>query len=140
MTMTSLRKVMIVEDDADQRKLLVDFFQCFYIQTYTTDNAYDALILAEREQPDVVLMDLTIPGKGGVWIAEQLKINQKTKDVPMIALSADLTRKELVRTHEQIFNKVIAKPFDLSLLMSELEDVVKNRRDESHTRCEFFPS
>ncbi|MEX0933482.1 MAG: response regulator [Candidatus Paceibacterota bacterium] len=86
-TSESPKKVLAVEDDLFLKELLAgklsdDEFNVFY-----ASNGDEALTIASTELPDVILLDILLPGMSGYEVLEKLKADENTKNIPVIILS-----------------------------------------------------
>jgi CheY-like chemotaxis protein len=84
---TTLKKVLAVEDDLFLKELLAgklsdDEFNVFY-----ASNGEEALNIAMTEHPDVILLDILLPGMSGYEVLEKLKADETTRSIPVIILS-----------------------------------------------------
>lgn len=80
-------KILLVEDDLT----LIDMYKMKFIEeeydVFVSSNGVDAFELAKKELPDIVLLDIILPGMDGFAILETLKKEPKTKQIPVILLS-----------------------------------------------------
>lgn len=80
-------KILLVEDDLT----LIDMYKMKFIDegydVFVSSNGVDAFELAKKELPDIVLLDIILPGMDGFAILETLKKEAKTKQIPVILLS-----------------------------------------------------
>jgi len=115
-----MRKILIIDDEKDF---------CFFIkknleatgdfQVDTCCNARDSLGLAESTQPDLILLDILMPEESGTQIAEKLKNNNSTKNIPIVFLTAVITPEELEIKGSFIKgNHVLAKPVRITMLLN----------------------
>jgi len=116
--------ILIIEDYTDTRDvtrlILAD-------AGYTVSSASDGvqgLYLAARDQPDLVLMDLTLPRLDG-WAATQgLKAYPLTWHIPVVAFTAHVTQEEIVRASAAGCVAVITKPFEIDTLLQTVAAVL----------------
>ena len=81
------RTILIAEDDDQFRTLLTRFLEPHY-QVLAANNGEDALAMARKESPAIVLTDVLMPKKSGVELLQELRENETTKDIPVIILLA----------------------------------------------------
>ena len=81
-------KILLVEDSAVQRQLLRRRLAGCDYQVETASNGYQAIGLAQREQPDIILMDIDMPGLDGLDACRALRRNVLTCHIPVVILSA----------------------------------------------------
>ena len=80
--------VLIVDDNQENAKLARDVLEHAGMRTLTAGTAAEALALAREHAPDVVLMDLRLPDLDGTEAARQLRGDERTAGIPVLALSA----------------------------------------------------
>ena len=81
-------KILIVDDEEPNRKLLSRFLSCDQYTLYTAENGMDALKLAEKIVPDLVLLDVSMPVMDGYEVCRILKADEATKKIPVIFVTA----------------------------------------------------
>ena len=80
-------KILIVDDVTDNIKILIDLLAKEY-KTFFADSGSKALEIAEAKSPDLILLDVVMPEMDGYQVCQQLKANAKTRDIPVIFISA----------------------------------------------------
>ncbi|MES2436536.1 MAG: response regulator [Patescibacteria group bacterium] len=86
-TANSLKKVLLVEDDPFLQSLLAQRLAAKGYKLFSAKEGTEALAIAEREMPEVILLDILLPGMNGYEILEKLKTNAKTKTINVIMVS-----------------------------------------------------
>jgi two-component system cell cycle response regulator DivK len=114
-------RVLVVEDFADNRDLLTEYltFRGFAVTAEADGEA--ALRSARADRPDVILMDLRMPGLDGWQTTRRLKADPSTANVPVIAVTAHALKREVDSARDAGCDAVVAKPFDISALADALE-------------------
>ncbi len=82
-----MKKILIVEDEQSLLKLLELNFKSSGYEVYKSINGEEAYDTATREKPDLILLDILLPGESGLNVLERLKKNDKTKDIPVVMLT-----------------------------------------------------
>lgn len=80
-------KVLLVEDDSFISKMYVTKFTLQKFNVLAAADGEEGLRLAEQELPDIILLDIMLPKMDGWQVLEHLKINQKTKNIPVLMLT-----------------------------------------------------
>jgi two-component system cell cycle response regulator DivK len=80
--------VLIVDDNARNRKLARDVLNAAGFRTVEAGSGGDAIVQADREQPDVILMDLGLPDMDGVAATQRLRQRERTARIPVVALTS----------------------------------------------------
>src|SRR5439155_737811 len=116
--------ILVADDVAPNRALLAGYFEGTPHKLITTTNGREALELAERHRPDVILMDMRMPDLNGYEATAQLKANTALKDIPVIAVTASSFREEEARARK-VCEGFIRKPFNRADLIAELKRFLK---------------
>jgi CheY-like chemotaxis protein len=113
--------IMVVDDSEDIRELLRTTLNLSGYKVVEAANGEEAVELALRECPDLILMDLTMPVLDGYGAARQIREATEICDVPIVACSACTTLDHRAKALAVGFNAYLTKPFDfiqLSALLS----------------------
>lgn len=116
------KHVLLVEDDALFRRSLAFSLEQAGYRTTTAANAEDALALSRRDAPDLVLLDIGLPGMDGL---EALRHFQDIVGVPVIFVTARRRDLDEVLGLELGADDYITKPFDLSVLLARIKAVLR---------------
>jgi len=114
-----MKKVLVVEDVEFNRDLLVQLLEDDY-QVLTAVDGAEGLAVAERERPDLVLMDLSLPVMDGWEATRRLKAHPALKDVPVIALSAHAMIGDEDRARQAGCDDYLSKPLNDVLLFATI--------------------
>ncbi len=115
--------VLVIDDDAWIRSVIAEFLAD---EGYTVTQAGDGssgLDLAERLQPDVILLDLALPMRSGLEVLQRLKERQPTREIPVIIVSAYAML--LIGDHAGRADGVVHKPIDLKQLLDHVNGLVR---------------
>ena len=121
-------RVLVVDDNRDVADLLVLLLQTLGYQVQAAYSGQAALEMAVQYQPDVVLLDLGMPGMDGYEIARQLGQRPQTKDVWLIAMTGYGQDSDRQRTQEAGFDHHLVKPVERRKLQSLLAELAKQPR------------
>ncbi len=80
--------ILIVEDNEKNRKLVRDVLQVKGYKTIETETGEEGIRLAQESQPALILMDIQLPGIDGITALKRLRAEPKTRDIPVIAVTA----------------------------------------------------
>jgi two-component system, cell cycle response regulator DivK len=104
--------ILIVEDNATNMKLSTFLLESANYTVLTATNAETGLTFAREEHPDLILMDIQLPGMDGLEATSLLKGDEATRDIPVIALTALAMKGDEERILAAGCNGYIAKPLD----------------------------
>jgi CheY-like chemotaxis protein len=125
--------VLIVDDYPDVRPLLRRWLEDFGCRVVEAADGREAVSVAKRERPELILMDLFMPEVDGFAAALRLRKDPELNDVPIVAISAygELGLDEQLKIDPQAvgFNDYVQKPFGPEKLKEFLERFVFNNRD-----------
>lgn len=121
-------KLLLVEDDPSLSELLEFRFQKEGYQVRTTADGDDALLLAEEDAPDLVILDWMIEGTSGIEVCRRLRRNKATAHVPIIMLTARENEDDRVRGLETGADDYLTKPFSPRELLARVAAVMRRIR------------
>lgn len=104
--------VLLVEDNDDARRVYGLILRHYGYRVDETDNGTDAVSLAQRARPDLVLMDIGLPGIDGWEASRLLKANPSTARIPLIAFSARVDSTADIAAGSATFDGYILKPVE----------------------------
>ena len=99
-------KILIVDDVVSNVLLLKVLLKNLNYQIATANDGLQALSAVETEKPDLILLDVMMPGLNGFEVAEKLKENPETRDIPIIFLTALNATSDVVHDQNFIFRSV----------------------------------
>ncbi len=122
--------ILVVEDEpAIQELLAYNITQCGYRALQALDAA-SAMTHINRALPDLILLDWMLPGSSGVELARRLRADQRTRNVPIIMLTARGDERDKVMGLEAGADDYITKPFSPRELMARIRAVLRRRTPE----------
>jgi two-component system cell cycle response regulator DivK len=107
------RLILIVEDNEKNLKLARDVLQFHGFRTLEAISGEEAVVMARQHLPDLVLMDIALPGIDGVEATRQIKAESATAAIPIVALTASVMEADRARFGAAGFAGLIAKPIDV---------------------------
>ena len=119
------RNVLYIEDNQMNVELVQAMFEILPdIELSLAADAETGIHKALSSRPDLILMDVGLPGMDGLTAAKILKENDETKDVPIIALSAAAMEHEVGRADDSIILEYVTKPFNISNFIKLIENTL----------------
>lgn len=118
--------ILIVEDNPMNMKLARDILEAKGYTVITAENGEDGVRVATEQRPNLVLMDIQLPGIDGVEAFAQLRADPSTAAVPVIAFTASVTATDRSRVADAGFDAFVSKPIDLKSFLATIQGVVGN--------------
>jgi CheY-like chemotaxis protein len=112
--------LLIVDDYPDALDVWGVYLRAAGFRVLTASDGQSAFTEAIRAKPDVIVMDLELPGKSGFEVARELKARQDTRSIPLIAATGYSQVKQLDLARASGFDTVIVKPCDPQSLVAEI--------------------
>ena len=109
----SSKLVLIVEDNEKNRKLVRDVLQFNGYATLETANGEDGIRVARERHPDLILLDIQLPGIDGIDALARLRADRSTCDIPVIAVTASAMAHDQSRIMAAGFDDYQRKPLDI---------------------------
>ena len=124
--------VLIAEDDEDSMRVATRFLKLAGADILTAENGLAGWEMVRRSHPALVITDLHMPFMDGWQLGEAIKTHEATRDISLIALSADFSSKILSRAIEMGFTGFIRKPLNPSKFVAEILDIIRTIPELSH--------
>ena len=124
MTAKSSHSILLVDDDNNNVTLLAEILGEKGYKMLTAENGKDAIKKAETIQPDLILLDIAIPGMDGLDILKQLKHFDQTKHIPVILVTGVMPDVPVLNALKLNDVGYIAKPFIVEDLLKHIEQSI----------------
>ncbi len=105
--------ILIVEDNEKNRRLARDILQVKGYRTIEAETAESGLAMAPKERPDLVLMDIQLPGMNGIQALKKLRESEATRAIPVLAFTASVMPQDRREIMDAGFDGFVAKPVNL---------------------------
>jgi PAS domain S-box-containing protein len=128
--------ILIVDDKPDNLRLLSTMLTCYGYQVRKAINGQLALQGAEISPPDLILLDINMPKMNGYQVCEKLKLSEKTKDIPVIFISALDDVMEKVKAFEVGGVDYITKPFQIEEVLARVQNQLSLRLLQSQLQLQ----
>ena len=119
--------VLIVEDNEKNMKLARDILQAKGYQTVEAETGEAGVKLAKERKPDLVLMDIQLPGINGIEAFRQLRAETATAKIPVVALTASVTPTDRSQITAAGFDAFISKPISLKEFVETVKRLIEGR-------------
>ncbi len=119
------KKILIVEDNELNLKLFYDLLIMQQYNVIATQEGSGIYELVLQEQPDLILMDIQLQGISGTEIIEELKQNEKTSDIPIIAITAFAMKNDEAKIMQSGCELYLSKPVSIDKFFHSVEKFLK---------------
>ena len=127
-------RILVVEDDELIRALIRDTLERDRFTVSTAASGEEALAAVREEPPDLVLLDLMLPGIDGLEVCRRLKAHSPTAGIPLLMLTARETESDVLAGLESGADDYLTKPFSPRILVARIRAVL--RRGNGHPPAE----
>ncbi|BAP58131.1 sensory transduction histidine kinase [Thioploca ingrica] len=117
--------VLVVDKIESHRQPISEWLSQVNLEVIEATNGQQALLLAQRHHPDLILMDINLPDMNGYETTQQLKTNPVTLDIPVIALTDSITLDAELMAHQAHFDGYLYKPINIYDLFKMLSQYLK---------------
>jgi len=114
------KKILFIDDSRMVHMVVTKTLRPLDVVVLTAINGQEGLEMAERNQPDLILLDVTMPVMDGVEALAALKANPATKDIPVVMFDSDSGKDSIERARQLGALEFIAKPFTGDALVAGL--------------------
>ncbi|MBI3006690.1 MAG: response regulator [candidate division NC10 bacterium] len=104
-------RVLVVEDNPLNRRLAVDVLRSAGYEVAEAEGVLEARLCLARSLPDLIVLDISLPGTDGIALLRQLRADQRTRAIPIVATTALAMERDRERILQAGFDAYLAKPF-----------------------------
>ena len=119
--------VLIVEDEEDIRELVSYHLLKEGYQVASVASGEEALSVAEKQTPDLIFLDVMLPGMDGLTVCQRLRSSPKTADVAIMMLTAKSEEADIVRGLNLGATDYVTKPFSPKVLLARVRAVLRRK-------------
>ena len=119
------KRILVVEDQEDNRRIMRDLLSAggyTYLEAVTGD---EGLAAARREKPDLILMDIQLPGMDGYEVTRRIKADPALSQIPIIAVTSYALSGDDEKAFAAGCNGYVTKPFSPKLLLAKIREYLK---------------
>ena len=118
-------KILIVEDNDRNRKLVKILLEAHKYMVVEARTGEEAIAYLQGDKPDLILLDIQLPNMDGLTLTKILRSNQKTKDIPIVAVTAYAMKGDKERVLDAGCDAYISKPIDTRELPMIVANMIK---------------
>ena len=130
-------KILIVEDEKDIRDLIIYSLEGKGYQTISTDDGEKAIKMLKENKPDLVILDWMLPSVSGLEICRSIRRDIKTKNIPIIMLTAKITEEDKVLGLDSGADDYITKPFSTAELNSRVKAILRRIERNNNKKLKY---
>jgi len=119
------KKILIIDDEMDMRKMATARLVKAGYVVIQAGNGNTGLEMVRSEKPDMVLLDLAMPGIDGEEVCRRIKADETIKHIPVMLFTVSILKPISERAKEMGADDFIAKPFDSKELLEKIKRIVK---------------
>jgi len=121
------KKILVIDDEGDLLNLTRTRLEASGYDVSTLDSGNQAVEFVRREKPDLILLDMMMPGKNGCDVCKELKADKTTSDIPVILFTAQYPEEEYIKANSEEIgaDDYILKPFDAQTLLAKIKFLIK---------------
>ena len=116
--------VLVIDDDTNAGKLAVAHLKREGYEALYAEDGETGIKVASIREPHAILLDLMMPGIDGFEVCSRLKAEEKTKDIPIIILSSQRERNQVLKALQNGADDFIVKPLDAQVMLHKLKTVL----------------
>jgi len=120
-------QILVIEDNDNNMKLFRDVLRATGYRTLEASTGGQALVLAARHGPALVLMDIRLPDMSGFEALSRLRMDARTASIPVLAVTAQAMKGDRERLEEAGFDGYVSKPVDIDELLTTVEQHCRGR-------------
>jgi CheY-like chemotaxis protein len=130
-------RILAIDDEEAVLSLLKFKLSQFGHEVITATNGIDGIRKARKLEPDLILLDLVMPGMSGFRVCELLKSYNKTKDIPIFIFTALDRLEDLERAYEKGADDYIVKPFEVVTINNTIETKFTEFMEKAEYKATF---
>jgi two-component system alkaline phosphatase synthesis response regulator PhoP len=119
---------MVVDDEPDILAMVEMILNRKGYEAILAEGGAEALELLKKTKPDLILLDLMMPGMDGTEFLRKLRSDENLKDIPVIVVSVRSTIEKESREAMELADDYITKPIDLPTLYTAIEEMLKEKK------------
>ena len=133
---TKKLKTLVLEDEPETNELMCKTLQNFFSDVYSAGDANEAMELFEKHSPDIIFIDIILPGKSGLEVAKEIREINPKQIIVIVSASNDMGNiSEAVKIG---VNNFIRKPIDTDKMIDVLKDIVSDIKKQKKNRTKIF--
>jgi DNA-binding response OmpR family regulator len=118
-------KILTVDDSKTIRMIVKKAFSPYNCELFEGENGVEGLAIANKEKPDLIILDITMPVMTGIEMLAKLKTEKDLKDIPVIMLTAESGKENVMKIVKMGVRDYVVKPFKGDQLLDRAKAILK---------------
>jgi len=127
--MSQKKRILLIEDEENTAALIKLQAESLGYQLHVEVDGINGFRLIEREKPDLVILDILLPGQNGFDVVRKIKNSAALKNIPVIILSNKTEELDIVLGLELGADDFITKPFSIKILFSKIKALLRRKKE-----------
>lgn len=128
--MSETQKILVVDDDEHILRSLSQYLELEDFNVVSASSGPEALKLFQQERPDLLVLDVMMPGMDGFQVLETLRKNPETASVPVLMLTARDQHNDILKGYQMGATSYLVKPFNLDELVDAIREVFAGKTSQ----------
>ena len=116
------KRILIIEDQEDNRRIMHDVLSASGFESLEAITGEEGLAVAEREKPDLILMDIQLPKMDGYEVTRRIKVNPDLKHIPIIAVTSYALSGDDQKAYAAGCDGYVTKPVSPKVLLAKIKE------------------
>ena len=121
------KRILLIEDNAVNRRLAQFLLKSQGYEVWEVTNASEAFDSLKEKQPDLILMDIQLPGMDGLTATKHLKADPATRDIPVLAVTSYAMKGDEAKAFEAGCTGYVTKPIDKKVFLDAVAKALADR-------------
>lgn len=126
--MTATPLILLVDDDPAMLRLYGEWLQAHGFRTQSASDPIQAGVMLRRELPDLMVLDLGMPGGGGLRVLDRLRVQNKLDDLPVLVVTADTSPEAAREVAARQVTRLLHKPMPPETLVAQIRELLAEGR------------
>lgn len=124
-----MHKILVIEDEADLARLLVKRLTKHGFEVMAAADAIQGTGMAHEKAPDLIILDLMLPGGGGLTVLKNLRLSVQTRYIPVVVLTGSANEEYKEKILAEGVEAYFEKPCDCDTLITTVKDILKKNHE-----------
>lgn len=120
-----MTRILLVDDNPNMRAVIKRMLEKAEHKVIEAENGEEALSMLQKDRPDLILLDIMMPGDDGWTVCRKIKANEKLKSIPVAMLTVRASEEDMNKSSMSGADAHINKPFDMEYLLRTVDTLLK---------------